>query len=253
VGNSIQSKAAPRTKEFRTDISLLFIFWPLAALVFALKHFRSNWSKNVVWLFTIFFGYTFVIISSDYDASRYKDALIFMANSPFSFSTIFTDYLSEDSGVLDIAQRLVTFIVSRFTDDYRVLFAVFGFFMGYFLSRIIWFVIERTTGKISLFSGVFLVSFSLVVGIWDMGGIRWNIAAIIFFYGAIIFLVDGNIKGLWITTATIFVHWSFPLALVVLFIYSIIRNQTTFFFILFVVSFFVGEINLDNVRLIFQT
>jgi len=239
-------------KKELTSIIGLFIISPFAALCYAIKNYRTSWSKNVIWFYTVFFGYTFTIFSAEVDATRYKDTLIIMSNPAFTIKTIFSNYWSDDSGMLDIAQRLITFLVAQFTQDYRVLFAVFGLFLGYFLSRIMWFLIEKSLGKLNLVSSLLLVSYSLVVGIWDIGGIRWNIAALIFFYGVLLYIIDGNYKGILLIISTIFVHWSFPAAITVFIIYKYLKNQTLFYFILFIFSFILVELDLDYIRNIFE-
>jgi hypothetical protein len=235
-----------------TSIIGLFVISPFATLCFAIKNYRASWSKNVVWFYTAFFGYTFTINSTEVDASRYKDTLLLMSNPDFSIKTIFSNYWSDDSGTLDIAQRIITFVVAQFTQDYRMLFAVFGLFLGYFLSRIIWFLIKQSSGKLNVLSTLLLVSYSLVVGIWDIGGIRWNIAALIFFYGAILYIVEGNKKGIIVILSTIFVHWSFPAAIVIFFLYKYLKNQPIIYFILFISSFVLVELNVDFIRNIFE-
>jgi hypothetical protein len=171
-----------------------------------------------------------------------------MSGKDFTITSIFTDYLSDDGGVLDFAQRVVTFLVAQITQDYRMLFAVFTFFLGYFLSRIIWFLIERSTKRFDVLTALIVICYSLVVGIWDIGGIRWNIAALIFFYGTILYIMDGNKNGLFFIFSTVFVHWSFPIAIVFFIVYVIFKNRPYIYFSLFVFSFFVTELNIDFFR-----
>ncbi len=148
-------------------IYLFFIFWPFGTLLYAIKNYREVWARNIAWLYTAYFGFTFVIPSSGADASRYAGALRMMSGSSFGLKDLFSSYMSEDSGVLDIAQRLVTFIVAKFTVDYRFLFAVFGVFMGYFLSRIIWYLTDRAPGKLDLF--LYFDYCKLLFSYWDLG------------------------------------------------------------------------------------
>ncbi len=233
-------------------IYLFFILWPFGVLLYALKNYRSVWAKNIVWLYTIFFGFTYVIPDVVADAYYYAESLKTMAQPGFGMRSLFGVYLDQDSGVLDIAQRLVTFLVSRFTTDYRFLFAVFGIFMGYFISRNIWSLVDRTVGKLDFYSILVLISFSLVIGIWDIGGVRWNVAAVMFVYAALQYLVYGKTSALWIAACTIFVHWSFVIALVVLLVYVIAGNRSIIYFGLFLVSIIVADLNLDFIRSLFE-
>jgi len=51
------------------------VVWPFFALVFAMINYRSVFSKNVLWFFCAFFGYTFIISNPEMDANRYKTFL----------------------------------------------------------------------------------------------------------------------------------------------------------------------------------
>jgi len=84
-----------------------------------------------------------------------------------------------------------------------------------------------------------------------MGGIRWNIAATIFVFSVLNYLDKKDRKYLWIAASAIFVHWSFPIALAVLLIYFIIGNRTLIYFIIFILSFLISQINLDIFRDLF--
>jgi hypothetical protein len=249
------------TWDFRTErkaygswgIYIFFILWPFGVLLYAIKNYRAPWAKNIAWLYTIFFGFTFVIPNAGVDASRYADELIFMAQSDFSLENIFSSYLNKQSGMLDIAQKILTFIVSRFTDDYRFLFAAFGMFMGYFLSRIVWFLAEKTVGRLKYLEVMVIIAFALVIGIWDIGGVRWNVAAVIFIYGVLRYIISNEISGLWICSSAVLVHWSFIFALLMFFAYKIIGDRIHIYFALFIVSFFLSELNLDIIRSLFSS
>ena len=232
-------------------VYILFIIWPFAILIYAIINYRKHWARNIFWLYTIYFGFTFVISSPDIDASDYADDLKIMAGVRVGTDYLIESYLAPDSGILDIAQKLITFLVSRFTDDYRFLFAAFGLFMGYFLSRIIWYLIDRNNDKIDIYTGLLLICYSLIVGIWDINGVRWNVAAVIFVYGALTYLIGGKKNGLWIAAITVFVHWSFIIALAVLLGYAMIKNRTIIYFILFVVSFTIAELDIELFRDLF--
>ena len=54
---------------------IFFLVWPFGSLAFTAYHLRSSWAKNIVWLFVIFFGLTFVISNPKIDANRYNDKL----------------------------------------------------------------------------------------------------------------------------------------------------------------------------------
>lgn len=225
---------------------LIYLLSPLVSIILALRNLRAPWAKDVVWLFTIFYGFTLYIASgSGADAVRYKDTLIEMAKSDLSLQSLGDLFYSEEGGYIDIAQPLITFFVSRFTDNYKFLFAVFGFFYGYLYSRNLWYLIDRAGDRISRWAGILLIIFAFIVGIASMNGLRFWTATHLFFFGLMPYIVEGRKKSLWISACSVFVHFSFVLPLVVLLIYMFFGNKLKFYFLLFVISFFISELNME--------
>lgn len=223
---------------------VLYALSPLLSLFFAFKNIRCTWSKNLIWLFTIFYGFTFYIASdSGSDAVRYKDTLLEMSRSDLTLESLLGLFYSGDSQYIDIAQPLVTFIVARFTDNYQILFAVFGFFYGYLYSRNIWFLIDRANVKINRGGIVLLVVFSLIVSIASMNGLRFWMATHLFFFGMMPLIVEKKKSGLWIAASAILVHFSFLLPFALLLAYLMAGDKLKLYFAIFVFSFFISELN----------
>lgn len=227
-------------------IYVLYLLYPVLSLWMVFKNYRASWAKNVVWLFTIFYGFTFYISSdSAADAVRYKDMLVEMGRSNLDFQSFFNLLFSESSSYIDIAQPLLTFLVSRFTLDHRFLFAAFGFFYGYLYSRNIWFLIEQGKTEVQFMNRFLLVFFAFLVGISAMNGIRFWMATHLFFFGTISLVFEQKKKGFWIAASAILVHFSFLLPLVLLLGYRIIGNHRKVYACLFFCSFFVAVLNLN--------
>ena len=49
------------TKEANTNLWVIFFLWPVGALITSIKYYRQNWAKNGLWLFIVFFGFTFIV------------------------------------------------------------------------------------------------------------------------------------------------------------------------------------------------
>ncbi|MFU8858778.1 MAG: hypothetical protein ACNA8K_00005, partial [Cyclonatronaceae bacterium] len=103
--------------------TLLFMISPFVALMVALKRYKASWAKNVVWFFVVFYGFTFVIIRETMDAAGKRDTLKYMMDSEITFRNFSSLIFSDETNFVDIAQPLVIFLVSLFTNDYRILFA----------------------------------------------------------------------------------------------------------------------------------
>jgi hypothetical protein len=136
---------------------MLFILWPFLSVIYAIVNYRSKWAKNIIWFFCCFFGYTFVISNEGMDANRYRDFLVELHTSEISFGDYFHGVYNGDIGRGDYLEPTIRYIVSRFSDDYRILYAIFGFIMGYFYSRNIWFLLDEVSDRIKPYAIPFLV------------------------------------------------------------------------------------------------
>lgn len=228
---------------------ILYMIWPFGIFVKSFDWIRTREAMNIFWLFCIYFGFTFVIAEGSYaDSDRIARYLQEMNQAGTSFSEFLNTLYSSETAKIDILESLLTFIVSRFTGDHRFLFAVFGFVFGYFYSRNIWLVMNRSNTSIGLFAGLILFSLAFTSSIWDINGFRFAAATQIFVYGALHYLLDGNKSKLLFAFVSIFVHWSFLIALTVLLIYLVLRNHPKIFFTLFILSFFMSFLQLDIIR-----
>jgi len=73
-------------------------------------------------------------------------------------------------------------------------------------------------------------------------------AAHIFFYGAIRYIFDNKYKGLLIAASSVLMHFSFLFPIIVLAVYPFVKQKNNLLFILFIISIFITELNLTEVR-----
>ncbi len=229
-----------------TSGSASYILWlvmPFASLLYAINNYRATWAKNIIWLFVIFYGYTFVISNDQLDSNRYKLALLEMSQKPATSLTEFSILLyGDDTDYVDILQPLLTFIISRFTADSRILFACFGLIFGFFYSRNVWFLLSIVGNRIKREAFPFLFLFIFVVSIWQLNGFRFATATHVFIYGLMLFFKGKKNKGFIFCIASLFVHFSFILPVIILFLHWFIGNRLIVCFSFFFVSFFVLQV-----------
>jgi len=227
---------------------LLFIIQPFLSLVLAIRHYRLSSSRNIVWIFVAFTGLTFVISNSGIDANRQRETLVAIHNSEITFSRL-TDLLyDEDSGYVDIAQPIIIFLVSRVTDNYQVLFAIYGLIFGYFYSRNIWYLIDRSGSFIKKSSLLVIITYVLIIGFWNLNGFRMYTAAHIFVFGTMQYLFEKRIRGVFIAASSILFHFSYIFPVTILFLFIVIRTRVSILFWFFIISFFISELDLKIVR-----
>ena len=120
-----------------TAAFVLTLVFPFGGLIYTLSHWREKWAKNTFWLACIYLGAVFVyfpegaIMGEGADGGRIVLGLIKMFGSDDDIHQIFSLYL-KDEVHMDLYQPLMTFFVSRFTDNGHVLFAAFAFVFGFF-------------------------------------------------------------------------------------------------------------------------
>jgi hypothetical protein len=229
---------------------LLFLIWPFALLLTSIKQFRKPSAKIGFILFCTYFGFVFVI-SRDFsgaDSARYALALAEMHELTPTFDNFFASMYSVETNYVDIYQPLLTWIVSLFTDNPHYLFAIFAFVFGYFYANNLWIILSHFKSRISIVVFVFLLVFTLIIPIWNINGVRMWTAAQIFIYGVLLFLYEKKREGLLWSAASVLVHFSFLLPVALLVIFILLPRRLPVYFIFFIISIFISEINLFSVR-----
>lgn len=219
-----------------------FIVWPVLSLVYAIVNWRSKWSKNIIWLFCGFYGYTFTISSEGFDASRYRDSLVHLHNSDISFGEYFRKVSDGEYGRGDYLEPLIRYLVSIFTDNYHVLFLIFGLVMGFFYSRNIWTLLEIVGRRLKHHGFPVLMMFVFLVPIWLINGFRFWTATHIFLYGVFqLFNYRNYLAGILMFVLSVFTHVAFLLPVSVLAVFHLIPERNWFF-----VGFILSSLLLVN-------
>jgi hypothetical protein len=231
---------------------VLFFIWPFGVLLNSLNNLKKPESKTIFWLFSIFLGFSFVIpdnIEGAADSARYVAALEYFYNQDLTFQSLteifYNPYL--DKVFLDIYQPIITWLVANFTNDGRVLLAVYGGIMGYFFVQNLWIVFQRIDKRLGIVLIVIIGFFILILPPWQINAARMWTAVHVFFYGVLLYFLEGKKRNglLWIIASFLF-HFSlmFPGVLFVAFVLLPFKN-TRIFFILFMATAFVNEININ--------
>ena len=224
--------------------AILFLVWPLLALASAFRNYKSHWAKNMLWAFVAFYGFCFAIgaENSGADIVRYVAQYQELHDVNMTFATAQRYFI--ESGEIDIARTIIAIILSRFTDSQSVLTLVYGIIFGFFFSRNMWYVLEHFKGKIRPITILLFICFSLIVPIWNINGFRMWTAAHIFIYGLLPFLFEGKRGGVIISSLAILMHYAFIVPVGILYMYLLLGNRMMIYFVFFLATFFIAEINL---------
>ncbi len=231
----------------------LWLFNPLISAVYLFKNFKDNTGIAPYLMLSAFFGLCFVVSTGDADSARYAADLAKYHQDNLSFEEALVGFYSQENAKLDIYQPLVTWLVSIFTDNVHVLFAIFASVFGYFWFKSLIIIRSHITVP---FSGLILICFlflALTNPIWSINAARMWTAVGIFFYGILLYHLEGNKKGYIFLVLALFVHFSLVASLVLYVIYVLlpIKNKTVLLAI-FLLTFYYGELNLEILREYFE-
>lgn len=219
------------------DYLLLFIVWPFIAFITALANYRNKEARIVVYMFLIYYGLTYFQGAAGMDSGTYIRNFQYNATLPFSdfIKIVGGLYTSETS--VDIIEPLISFIISRFTDDFRLLFASYAALFGYFYLKSIDLIYDRYKENPSWDALIYMVFFIAVISIHNINGFRMWTAAWVFFYGAYHVVLHRRYNFLILALSASLIHWSFITANFVLFLYLLIGNRNLIYVPLALSSF----------------
>lgn len=246
--------AAPDRESNKGVALIVFLLSPVIAAGLALTKFRKKaWSKNIFWLFCIFFGYTFYVFSEGVDADRYAHWFIELSKVDISLPSFLSQFYTSqikvsDQPYLDVLQPLLSFILSRFTTDPRILFATFALVFGYFYSRNIWFVLGQLGKKKNILIILFVLVFALIDPIWNINGFRFGTAVQVFLFGTLLFAYGNKNRGILFIFLTPLVHFSFIIPIAIFSLYLLIGNRVTILFIIFLATLAIDKIDYSPIK-----
>lgn len=229
-----------------------FFLCPFLGLIQAVKNYRSSWAKSTIIAFVAFFGMS-MVKSEGADSSRYIQKLEDMYVSNKSFENLKNSFYNQEDGQTDIYVPVVTFLFSLFTNNANLLFLFYGLIFGYFYVNNIWLVLEESKGKLPWEQFLLLATFSMIIGFWDVNGVRMHTAAHVLFYGSFIYLYHKKKKGLLIAASSILIHFSFLLPFGILVLYSLVQLNYRLLYIFYLFSFFIVELNVPIIRTTLET
>lgn len=226
---------------------VIAMIWPIMGLIMALKHYNKFNTKNIILVFCVLYGFTFVI-NEEMDGDRYAERLKNDYGKPFSDSAFNEHITGLYETSLDFVQPLINFVISRVTDSHHVLFAVYALVFGYFWLKSIDFVNKRFQMDRNELTILYTIFFISLIPIFNINGFRMWTAAWIFIYGALHVVVNKDWRYLLISLAACTVHFSFLTANVILILWFFLGNHKWVYLSLALITFAISELDLSVVR-----
>src|SRR5690554_2268622 len=226
----------------------------ILGLALALKKYSSKESKLASYIFLILIVSSFVITNESNDSFVYSQKLLNYQTIDFgSFVTSFSR-LYQSKELMDVANHILLYTVSRFTVDHRVLFGVFATIFGFFYLKSVNanYNDYRKSRNINVY--LFFLFFTFAVNtIVNINGFRFWAATWVFFWGVYNVILKQNNKYWIVVVFSMLFHFSFIVPILIFIGYRIIGNKPKLYFILLILSFLVSQVFFAYTSLIGET
>ena len=233
---------------------LSILVWPILTLVFFIRDYNQKYAKNLLWLFCIFYGMIHIVFNEQgfyVDGISYALALEEKGGN-YGLKDLLGSLYSESTTTPDLFMPLITFLVSRFTTDYRVLFVVLALVYGYFYSRNVALVLNLYKGRKSTFLVLLLLAFVMILPIYQINGRFW-LGAQVFFYGVGNYFVKGKRNYLWWCVCAALVHFAHFASIFAFVLYYFLPKKSSVYFWILLGTLFVSSINIQSLNNLFAS
>jgi hypothetical protein len=224
---------------------IAFLIWPFFAFLVALGNLKNRVNLGIIYLFFILYGFTFVI-NPAMDGQRYASNLKAAYYNSSGISLLTSLY--DENGAVDLLEPTLVFLVSRFTAQHNVLFALFACIFGYFYLKSIKLVHHQYAEKRNNNALIFFLFFPWIVPIFEINGFRFWTASWMFFFAAYKVVFEENRRFILLAVAVCFVHFSFAPVVLLLMLYQLLGNHRTIYFTASILTLFVSELDLQFMR-----
>lgn len=232
--------------------AVLFLINPILALFIALFSLKTK--SSYVLLFAIFvtFGFSYTVPdirteTCNLDGISYRnDFEEYVKTSSNRFYNAIGDYINLQ-GSLDFYKDTVCYVVSRFTENYHVMFFVVSLVFSFFCLKSLKYFItnENFSNTISCFILLYLF---LANQIFNINNFRFYTAAWIAVFALFKWLIDGKKHYVLFLFVTPFFHGSFFLIPIIYILYLAFGSSYKYLTIVFVLSVFFSELSLELFR-----
>lgn len=193
---------------------ILTLLFPFVGLIVSLVNWRKYWAKNAFWLACVYLGAVFIFLPEGMalgegaDSARYQMDLINFYGDNSSLLGVLAKYRIE-RGMMDFYQPIITYLISRFTDNAHVLFAVFALVFGFFYSRNVWYILDKLPNKKQGIFVILTILYFLICPITQINGVRMWTALHVYVYALMPYLLDRDKSKLWCLALAPLIHFSF--------------------------------------------
>ena len=206
-------------------------------------------SYVIFFLFSILFGLAFTVAGNRYDAVYYIDGIFYRMNfeeyvrsSYFDFANDWREYISFKGDIKDFYFNTIAFGISRVTDNYHVMFAVFAVVFAFFQLKCLSFFTKEKNYQNCIFTLILALIFTWNQ-IFNINGVRFNTAAWIYVYCVFQLFLNNDKRYIVLLLFTPFVHAAFFVYTFFILVVYYLKGFSKFWKVAFVISFFVSSVS----------
>ncbi len=247
-------------KESNNDVNakiLLFFISPFISLLYSIRNLNKKSSFWVIFGFCVCFGLAFTVgserIENSGDGVTYRVLFEQYKNiSSSAYMNNLKEYLKFDEGAKDYYADTVSFLVSRITGNYHVLFMVYAIIFAFFQLKALRFFVSANKQKVFSFYLLCLLTLFTFNQIFNINGVRFWTAGWIAVYSALQIFFNDKKTYLFLALLTPFVHGSYFLFLFVVAVALFTSELKKLWITLFVFSFVFSTIAVDVFNMMFN-
>ncbi|MFT6601869.1 MAG: hypothetical protein ACJAZZ_001009 [Dokdonia donghaensis] len=227
-----------RNKTSLLNIPLFFIL-PFVSFLIAIRNLKSRTNGILFVAFCTLFGYAFTFTNTSADS--YRVALVFNQYEFKSFGETYQLYLL--GGSPDLYRFLCYTLTKSFTDNPKILFALFGLVFGIFWYWSYRLFLKEKGSHTDIVSSILVFIFLILNPITNINGARFNTATWIFVVATIQIVRYGNLRYFILLLCAPLVHFGYLFGILIVISFTLFKkvliSRTILFKLLFYV--FVGS------------
>lgn len=233
---------------------ILSFLYPFGAYLYAFKNIGSKTSLIVLYIFYLFYGWTFTPRNKDLDSYRYAEDF---HSAQFQYSQegvrgIIENWKDDDidsETEKDLFVPITNYYLTKVVDNAHFLFLLYAALFGGFMVLSLRYVVTLPTFRNDLAGLVLVFMFLFSNPIFNINGIRFWLAGWVATYSVFKILAEKKHIYLLLLFSTYFIHISYSIYIVLALIACVISNikgavkvLPVVFFISFFVSSFAAEL-----------
>ncbi len=236
------------------ELSKIFFFNPFIAFYNGLKLINYPKSKNFLILFFGFFGYT-MIFQENTDGFRHSlnvaDHYVGLSFNEFINELILLFQFTPSPGTNDDPYLHILSYIAGFFNSSKALYLLASLIYGYFYVNSLYYIRGFINVKFNFYIILIFLSIIFIKGFEGINSIRNWTGSWCLFYTVVKYVATKDKKVLFLLILPPLIHFQYIVISIPVIIAVLFPNYRKGFFIIYLLSFIISEINIANYALSF--